>query len=75
MTGYGEASLQSDALTLAVELRTVNNRHLKVILRANEPYHLLEPECEKVVRRTVQRGSVQIHLTDQASVSGGGLPG
>lgn len=62
MTGYGEATYQSDALTLAIELRALNNRYLKVSLRATEPYNLLEAEFEKVVRRTVKRGTLQVHL-------------
>jgi uncharacterized protein (TIGR00255 family) len=62
MTGYGEASYQSDALSVAIELRAVNNRYLKVSLRAAEPYNLLEPEFEKVVRRVVRRGTIQVHL-------------
>src|SRR5688572_30735072 len=62
MTGYGEASYSSDALQLAVELRAVNNRYLKVTLRTGEPYNLLEPEVEKVVRRAVKRGTIQVHL-------------
>jgi uncharacterized protein (TIGR00255 family) len=33
---------------------------LKVSLRAPEPYNLLEPEFEKVIRRAIRRGSVQI---------------
>ncbi len=65
MTGYGEASYQSEALSLAVELRALNNRYLKVSLRAPEPYNLLESEFEKVVRRTVRRGTLQIHLRVQ----------
>ena len=65
MTGYGEARYQSDALNLAIELRSVNNRYLKVTLRAGEPYNVLEPEFEKVIRRTVKRGTVQIHLQFQ----------
>src|SRR5690242_13847839 len=69
MTGYGEASYQSDALTLAIELRALNNRYLKVSLRANEPYNLLEPEFEKVIRRTVRRGTVQVHLRCQRQPS------
>src|SRR5438093_13663225 len=62
MTGYGEAHHQSDEITVSLELRALNNRYLKVSLRAPEPYHLLEPEFEKVVRRTVRRGTVQLHL-------------
>lgn len=62
MTGYGEARHQGDALTLSIELRSVNNRYLKVSLRATEPYHLLEPEFERVIRAQVRRGTVQVHL-------------
>src|SRR5262245_58176232 len=51
MTGYGEASYSSDTLQLAIELRAVNNRYLKVSLRAVEPYNMLEPEFEKVIRQ------------------------
>lgn len=65
MTGYGEASYSSDSLQIGVELRAVNNRYLKVTLRALEPYNLLEPEVEKVVRRFVKRGTIQVHLRFQ----------
>jgi uncharacterized protein (TIGR00255 family) len=65
MTGYGEACFQSDALHVSIELRAVNNRYLKVSLRAPEPYNLLEAEFEKVVRRSVRRGTVQVHLRFQ----------
>src|SRR5579885_3533475 len=69
MTGYGEASYQSDALNLAIELRAVNNRYLKVSLRAAEPYNLLEAEFEKVIRRTVRRGTIQVHLRCQRQLA------
>jgi uncharacterized protein (TIGR00255 family) len=62
MTGYGEASLQTGRLQLSLEVRSVNNRYLKVILRAGEPYHLLEGEFEKVIRKTCKRGTIQVHL-------------
>lgn len=62
MTGYADAHLQTDHIHVDVEVRAVNNRHLKVTLRASEPYNLLEAEVEKVVRRSVRRGSLQVHL-------------
>src|SRR6516225_6370286 len=62
MTGYGEARCQSEQLSLSVELRALNNRYLKVSLRAADPYHLLEAEFEKVIRRIVKRGTLQVHL-------------
>ncbi len=65
MTGYGEASYEGDGLNVTVELRAVNNRYLKVSLRAAEPYNLLETEFERVVRKVVRRGTVQVHLRCQ----------
>ncbi len=65
MTGYGDAGYQSDDLQIAVEMRAVNNRYLKVSLRATEPYNLLEAEFEKVIRRTVRRGALQINFRCQ----------
>src|SRR5207249_3825646 len=62
MTGYGEAHYQSDTLNLAIEVRALNNRYLKVSVRAPEPYNLLESEFEKVIRRTVRRGTLQVFL-------------
>ena len=62
MTGYGEAHYQSESLSLSFELRALNNRYLKVAVRAPEPYNLLEPEFEKVIRRTIRRGTIQLNL-------------
>src|SRR5262245_10443172 len=62
MTGYGDARHQGEQLTVSIELRALNNRYLKVSVRAPDPYHLLEAEYEKVVRRFVRRGTLQMHL-------------
>ncbi len=62
MTGYGEAHYQSDKLNLSLEVRALNNRYLKVSVRAPEPYNLLESEFEKVIRRSVRRGTLQVFL-------------
>lgn len=62
MTGFGEGRFQGEALSLSVEVRTVNNRYLKVSVRGSEPYPMLEPELEKLVRKYVRRGTVTIHI-------------
>ena len=62
MTGFGEARLQNDRWSVGVEVRTVNNRHLKMSAKITEPYGALEPELERLVRETVRRGTVQILL-------------
>jgi uncharacterized protein (TIGR00255 family) len=62
MTGHGAARRQTDALNVAVEVRSVNNRYLKLTLRAPEPFNLLETEFEKVIRRFVRRGTILVQL-------------
>ena len=69
MTGFGEAHFQSDTLNVGIELRALNNRYLKVSLRAPEPYQLLEAEFEKVIRRSVKRGTLQVQLRLQKQAS------
>ncbi|MFL5331392.1 MAG: YicC/YloC family endoribonuclease [Gemmataceae bacterium] len=62
MTGYGEARGQTESLSFTIEVRSVNNRHLKLTLRAPEPYNMLESEFERVIRKFVRRGTVLIQL-------------
>jgi uncharacterized protein (TIGR00255 family) len=69
MTGYGEARSQSDQLSLSIELRALNNRYLKVSVRAPDPYHLLEAEFEKVIRRQIKRGTIQLQLRCERQAS------
>src|SRR5918997_489942 len=60
MTGFGEARLQDERWSIGVEVRTVNNRHLKVNAKISEPYGALEPDLERLVRETVRRGTIQV---------------
>lgn len=62
MTGFGEARYQDQRWSIAVEVRTVNNRHLKLSARISEPYAALEAELERQVREKLRRGAVQISL-------------
>jgi uncharacterized protein (TIGR00255 family) len=62
MTGFGAARGTGPGFAAAVEVRAVNNRHLKVVVRGSDPYPLFESEFEKVVRAHVRRGSVHVHV-------------
>jgi uncharacterized protein (TIGR00255 family) len=66
MTGFGQA--RGDAVS--VEVRAVNNRHLKLTVRGTDPYPQLDAEFEKVVRQTVRRGSVLVQV--RVDRAGGG---
>ena len=71
MTGFGEARHQSDTLNLAVEIRAVNHRFLKIVVRASEPYNLLEPELERVIRKSIRRGTLQVQIRAERHVRPG----
>jgi uncharacterized protein (TIGR00255 family) len=60
MTGFGAARFQDQNRSIEVEVRTVNNRHLKLSVKVSEPYGALEPDLEHLVREKVRRGAVQI---------------
>ncbi len=62
MTGFGAARFQDKKRSIEVEVRTVNNRHLKLSIKLSEPYGALEAELEHLVREKVRRGSVQINV-------------
>ncbi len=62
MTGFGDARLVDPKRSIEVEVRAVNNRHLKVSCKISEPYGALEPELEHLVRNRLRRGAVQINL-------------
>lgn len=81
MTGYGEAHRQEGALTVAVEVRTINSRYFKLSVRCGEGYSALEQEIEGIVRQHIRRGTVQVSLrvdgpqSDSFRLNGGVLAG
>ena len=60
MTGFGASKGQNERLSVAVEIRAVNNRYLKVNSRFPDAYAALEGEIERVVREHVSRGTVTV---------------
>ncbi len=69
MTGFGENVIQQGDICVHVEVKTVNNRYLKLSLRASEGYGILESQIESLVRQYVRRGTVQLNLCVQKPVS------
>ena len=62
MTGHGEAHRHEDGLSIAAEIRTVNNRYFKLNLRLTEGYAPLEPHVESLVRQQIRRGTVYVNV-------------
>lgn len=62
MTGFGESRRQNERLAITVELKSVNNKHLKVSIRTPDAYLSLEHDLEKLIRAGVGRGTVYVNL-------------
>lgn len=71
MTGYGEAQSTRDGLDYVLELRSVNNRYFKPVIKLPESMQSLETEVEKLLRGRLGRGSITYQLrvknTDSAA--------
>jgi uncharacterized protein (TIGR00255 family) len=65
MTGFGESRTDIEGLSVGIEVRALNNRHLKLTVRGSDPYPMFEAELEKVVRRHVRRGTITVHVRVQ----------
>lgn len=60
MTGFGDARGANERLSVHVEVRSVNNRYLKINSKLPETFARLESELEKIVRETIVRGTVSL---------------
>jgi uncharacterized protein (TIGR00255 family) len=62
MTGQGQGRREFDTGEITAEVRSVNNRHLKIQTRTSDGLTSLEPKIEGLVRRLLRRGSLQINV-------------
>ncbi len=70
MTGYGSGQVDEDGVSVVVEIRSVNNRYLKLHTRLPEGYAALEPRIEEAVRKHIRRGAVQLNVDLRRTSSG-----
>lgn len=62
MTGQGVATVSDENATLTIEIRAVNNRHLKINLRAPDSLIAHESSIEKQIRSAVGRGTINVNI-------------
>lgn len=65
MTGHGQATMQHRDFSIDVEIRTVNNRYLKVVAKISDVASALEPHLDSIVREFLKRGSVTVSVRVQ----------
>lgn len=70
MTGFGDASARADGVEYCVEIKSVNNKYFKAILRLPDALQSLEAECEVLLRRRLDRGSVTISVAVSDTTEG-----
>lgn len=58
MTGFGDASGERDGVHYAIEIRSLNNRFFKAVIKLPEALAGLEPELESSLRKRLGRGSI-----------------
>jgi len=63
MTGFGSAHGQVDGVEYAVEVRSVNSRYFKAVVKAPEGLSWAEVEIDKFLRKTVTRGNVTVNIS------------
>jgi len=73
MTGYGNASLENEQLSINVEVKTLNSKFLDFSFRAPRQFSEKEKEVRNIVQNTLERGKVTISL-DITSKRSGQLP-
>lgn len=62
MTGFGRSTATDDNFSIAVELKTVNNRFLDVNLRLPSELQALESVIKKLIGDRLARGRVEVNL-------------
>ena len=60
MTGFGRATYADRKLTVEVEIRSVNNRFIKIQTRMPDRLSAFQADLEALVRGALRRGSVSI---------------
>jgi len=70
MTGYGEAAGELEGVSYAVEVKTVNNRYLKTIIKLPEGVTFLEEEIDRELRKRLSRGTVNYVLRLRGASAG-----
>ena len=58
MTGYGAAQMEDGGVGYALEIRSVNNRYLKLHVKLPDDLQFAETDIDRLVRNRISRGTV-----------------
>lgn len=62
MTAYSKSEKTQEKLTVLIEIRSYNSRHLDIALRIPHGYLALEEKIKTLISRKVSRGRIEVNL-------------
>ena len=62
MTGFGQSELKDEEKTVIVELRSVNNKYLKINIRVPDLLSGVEDKIEKLLKKELVRGTINLTI-------------
>ena len=62
MTGFGRGSAQAGAISATVELRSVNNRYIDVLVRMPRSLSDHEADVQTHVKKAFDRGRIEVQV-------------
>ena len=62
MTGFGRGTASGDGFEISVEMKSVNNRFLDVVLKLGSELQTLEAPLKKIISNRLSRGRVDVNI-------------
>jgi uncharacterized protein (TIGR00255 family) len=63
MTGFGAATADKHGISCSVEIRSVNNRYFKAVIKLPDKLAMLEPDVDRTLRTAIARGSIVLSMS------------
>lgn len=64
MTGYGDAKLSKNGVSVSVEIKTLNGKFFDLYLKYPPAYSEFEPDMRKTISETLMRGKVAVTIEE-----------
>lgn len=74
MTGFGVGSSESEGLSVRVEIKSVNNRGLKISVRSRPSLGVCERDLRDLLTAHLHRGSIEVYVTFERTGSSDACP-
>jgi len=63
MTGYGRGEASADGISVTVEIKSINQRFLDIIIRIPRYYTALEEKIRQILKKSISRGRIEVFLS------------